>query len=173
MGYLYLIKCNEFYKIGIGADVGDRIAQLQTGNPYELVCEVAYNFGNPLIVERVLHERFTDRQVRGEWYQLNGVDLDLFNQICALLGGEKHENITPTDEDVEDASEVDAVGGFDDQEFDRMIADGWRVEVFKGGRYFQWRKGSRQKLSKYGGKFEDLPAERQAAYMDRVAQKSL
>lgn len=41
----------------------------------------------------------------------------------------------------------------------------WRVEVQKRGKYWQWRRGSRQKrVSRYGGKFELLSEERKAEY---------
>jgi hypothetical protein len=41
----------------------------------------------------------------------------------------------------------------------------WRIEVQKRGKYWQWRRGSRQKrVSRYGGKFELLPDERKEQY---------
>jgi hypothetical protein len=45
---------------------------------------------------------------------------------------------------------------------------GWRYEVTSNGKYWQWRKGSKQnRISIYGGKFETLPTERRAAYEQR------
>lgn len=43
--------------------------------------------------------------------------------------------------------------------------DGWRIEVFRGGEYYQWRRGSGEnRQCVYGGKFTDLTPEQQAAY---------
>lgn len=42
-----------------------------------------------------------------------------------------------------------------------------RIEVLGGGRWFQWRWSRAKGCSSYGGKFELLPAGRQAAYLRR------
>jgi len=42
---------------------------------------------------------------------------------------------------------------------------GWRTEVTRRGRYWQWRRGSgTARQSAYGGKFAGLPLERKVAY---------
>lgn len=41
----------------------------------------------------------------------------------------------------------------------------WRIEVTGQGRYWQWRRGrGTNRKSRYGGKFEQLSQDRQAAY---------
>jgi len=45
---------------------------------------------------------------------------------------------------------------------------GWRVEIIQRGRFYQWRRGSRDKRQcAYGGKFRDLDPDRKAAYKAR------
>jgi hypothetical protein len=108
MSYVYLIRSIEYYKIGIANDVESRLAQLQTGNPNELVIEACYEFPNSQTVEAVLHQKFIYVRKRGEWFQLTSADLETFNQICTLLGGEHIENIdnTASLEEVKDAEEM-------------------------------------------------------------------
>lgn len=49
----------------------------------------------------------------------------------------------------------------------------WRIEVTANGRYWQWRLGrGPNRKSRYGGKFEQLSAERQAAYHDNRRTKA-
>lgn len=52
MQYLYLIKCQQYYKIGVASDVESRLAQLSTDNPFPLKVEIVYKFDNADIVER-------------------------------------------------------------------------------------------------------------------------
>jgi hypothetical protein len=50
---------------------------------------------------------------------------------------------------------------------------GWRVEVLKRGKYWQWRKGhGRNRKARYGGRFALLPPERQAAYFENVRRRN-
>jgi hypothetical protein len=50
---------------------------------------------------------------------------------------------------------------------------GWRVEVLKRGKYWQWRKGhGRNRKARYGGRFALLPPERQAAYFENVRKRA-
>jgi hypothetical protein len=50
---------------------------------------------------------------------------------------------------------------------------GWRVEVLKRGKYWQWRKGhGRNRKARYGGRFALLPPERQAAYFENVRRRA-
>jgi hypothetical protein len=50
---------------------------------------------------------------------------------------------------------------------------GWRIEVFRRGRYWMWRRGHGNKReSRYGGRFALLPPERQAAYFENVRRRN-
>lgn len=118
MQYLYLIKCREFYKIGIANDVQSRLAQLSTGNPFELEPVTVSGFDNAIAVETVLHQRFASRRRRGEWFELSAEDVIEFDKIVYLLHGSGAPDITDVNEaEIEDAEEVQEVV-LDDQELD-------------------------------------------------------
>lgn len=93
MQYLYLIRCQQFYKIGVANDVQSRLAQLSTGNPFPLTVEAVYSFENAETVERCIHQR------------LESAEKD-FREICRVLGGEicdSHQRLS--DEMIEEAEE--------------------------------------------------------------------
>src|SRR3972149_5212027 len=87
MENLYLIKCNEFYKIGIANDMESRLVQLQTGNPYVLIVDARFQFPNAGVVEKALHQRFTGVRTLGEWFKLGERDREDFLELCRMLGG--------------------------------------------------------------------------------------
>jgi hypothetical protein len=101
--YLYLIKCNEFYKIGSTNNVSARVDQLQTGNPYPLIVDSYYKFDYADSVERCLHSKFKNKRVSGEWFNLENDDLQMLATICNLLDGEKcTQEIVIADEETDD-----------------------------------------------------------------------
>lgn len=69
---VYIISDGEFFKIGVANDVSKRIQDMQTGNARKLY---AVYFGvtavNPYTVEGVLHSRYEDCRIRGEWFDLS------------------------------------------------------------------------------------------------------
>ena len=71
MQYLYLIKCQQYYKIGVANDVESRLAQLSTGNPFPLEVEIVYLFDNAEVVERALHQKFKVKGVSFNIHLLN------------------------------------------------------------------------------------------------------
>lgn len=65
---MYLLQdgSSVFYKIGHGY-IPARKSALQTGNPEELDLVLAIPGGEPL--EKFLHRVFSNRRVRGEWFE--------------------------------------------------------------------------------------------------------
>lgn len=81
---LYFIQtdCAEGHiKIGIGADVISRMAQMQTGCPYKLkLLKVVKDAAH---MEKVLHREFADDNLHGEWFRMTD---RLLKVIDALEG---------------------------------------------------------------------------------------
>ncbi len=166
MQSLYLIQCQQFYKIGIANDVQSRLAQLSTGNPFELKVLAVYDFYNAEPVERAIHQKFANTRKRGEWFELNGDDVLAFGQICQLLGGLMEgakELPTVEDEGIEEAEVLAMPTEGAKWDYVAMFSDGWRMErsASKGvnDRYWCWRKGSETVGKKYiyGGLIGNLP----------------
>lgn len=129
MSYVYLIECQQFYKIGIANDVESRIAQLSTGNPFPLKLIASYRFANAQAVETVLHQRFANSKKRAEWFDLGETAEHDFREICQLLGGDSYlHDKQPTEEQIQDAND------FQDEIFDespkrgRPLSESWRLE---------------------------------------------
>lgn len=168
MQYLYLVRCNEYYKIGIANDVDSRMAALQIGNPYPLALEACFGFPNAEIVERALHQKFSQNNVRGEWFILTGKLVTEYKHLCSALGGFEQEvsktidaNAVREAEELQDLTLERNEGARWD--FHKMFADGWRMETNKRRKkttseYWMWRKGSNSnRKALYGGKLADLP----------------
>ena len=96
--YLYLITCQNLYKIGVANDVFSRLASLQTGNPFPLSISACYEFNNAEVVERALHEKYSGRRMRGEWFDLSQRDIRQLETICKLMNGKLVEIKNTADE---------------------------------------------------------------------------
>jgi hypothetical protein len=165
MNYIYLIRNGEsfIFKVGIAQDVESRLAQLQTGNPVELVIVSSYGFPNAENVEKVLHQKWSGVRMRGEWFEFDTRDINQFDEICRLLGGVPYvpnAEVSSPDE-VDEAEILSEPGAGGKWDFSAMFADGWRMEksTSKGvnGRYWCWRKGTENKQYLYGGLIDELP----------------
>ena len=163
MENLYLIRCNDYYKIGIANDLQNRLASLQTGNPYPLILEACFGFPNAVVVEKTLHQSFAGVRKIGEWFALGQDDIQRFFTICRLLGGVEMsvEIDLVNNADIESAEEAQEVV-FDTPnvwDFASMFADGWSMlttDSRKG--YWCWRKrkNGEDKVI-YGGVVHKLP----------------
>jgi len=163
--YLYLIKCQQFYKIGIANDVESRLAQLSTGNPFPLEVEIIYEFENAEVVERAIHQRYKNVRQHGEWFSLDYDAKQNIHSICLALGGSAYEytGAKATDEIIEEAEEIQQTTMSEDAKYDyaAMFADGWRMEtVNENGkkRNWVWRRGNGlMRKTIYGGSINSLP----------------
>lgn len=146
MQFIYLIKCEQFYKIGIANDIQNRLAQLSTGNPFQLDVLAVYGFENAASVESAIHQRFLKERTRGEWFDL-GVDAEKnFRQICQILGGAVQDARQRINEEmVEEAEEIqetsNILGGID-----------WRLERRGGRGYAIFGRGGDKPYLGYIGK---------------------
>lgn len=84
-GYVYLLKCCDTYKIGVGKNVEKRIKQLQTGNA-DIIYEVnKFPSNYPYKIEKVLHKRYNINNVEGEWFYLTNEQIESFMEDCKIL----------------------------------------------------------------------------------------
>lgn len=82
-GNVYLLKCEQYYKIGIAKDVDKRIRQMQGGNPFELKLVHAFRSRDPHGDEALLHAYFRGGRIRGEWFRLDVRDVERISSITS------------------------------------------------------------------------------------------
>lgn len=79
---IYIMKCNEFYKIGMSSDIKKRLNSIQSSNPYPVSLEFNKKTSNSLSIEKQLHEIYKHKNIRGEWFKLVDNDIkDIINYI--------------------------------------------------------------------------------------------
>lgn len=94
MGFIYLIRCNEFYKIGVSeTSVAGRLEQLQTGNPYRLELIAYFELQDLLVTERKLHNMLSAKHTRGEWFQLVESDIERIREYISQAGGVEKQSL--------------------------------------------------------------------------------
>lgn len=80
-GFVYLMKCNEFYKIGISKNPDKRLEHITPLMPYktELIHTIATE--NMKELEAFLHEQLAHCRVNGEWFKLPDDELDVLMKM--------------------------------------------------------------------------------------------
>ena len=90
MAYVYLIgEINNEGKYKIGStrskNINKRLKQLQTGNSSQLFIKEYYETTKPFKLETMLHNKFKDHNVIGEWFELDEDDIISFKETCNKL----------------------------------------------------------------------------------------
>lgn len=83
--YVYLIKCNDKYKIGRAWDIDNRLNSLQCGNPYELELVWAARITDSVETEGLLHEHFSAKRIFREWFGLTDEDVKTVKSLTLEL----------------------------------------------------------------------------------------
>lgn len=86
VGYVYLITNSEnsVYKIGVTRcyEENKRLKSIQTGNSQKLKMVMTFCTSWPFRLETMLHNRFKEYRVLGEWFELPQDVVDNFDKIC-------------------------------------------------------------------------------------------
>jgi len=77
-GWLYVIRCQNLYKIGVATDVDKRLRQLAKPIPFNLHLIHKSYYYDVIAAERHVHRRYRHKRVTGEWFQLTEEDLTWF-----------------------------------------------------------------------------------------------
>lgn len=75
LGYLYVVKMGDYYKIGTSKTPNTRLKEF-TKLPFELetvVCECVFDYQE---IESKLHNKFYEKNKRGEWFVLDKQDIE-------------------------------------------------------------------------------------------------
>lgn len=80
LGYVYLLKSGQFYKIGRSNAVGRRERELAIQLPEEAKIVHSIKTDDPVGIERYWHGRFSTRRKNGEWFELTTQDVSSFRR---------------------------------------------------------------------------------------------
>lgn len=69
--FIYLIKSNNFYKIGVAKNLTDRLNNYKTHNPHELILIDFKISENYKMFERKISWKYRNKTHRGEWFLLS------------------------------------------------------------------------------------------------------
>ena len=89
-GFIYIIFFDDsagdrFFKIGLSNNFISRVSSHQTSLPFEMKIACGYFVGNMRLEERELHSIFADKNIRGEWFNLNQDDLESIAKRALLV----------------------------------------------------------------------------------------
>lgn len=79
-GFVYLMKSGKFYKIGRTKHLGLREYQIGLQLPERLITVHAIKTDDPEGIEKYWHNRFADKRVNGEWFDLRREELLFFKR---------------------------------------------------------------------------------------------
>lgn len=79
-GYVYLIQFGREYKIGNSNNVERRFRQLKTQMPYDGKVIHTIETGDPEGIEAYWHTFFSDKRLKGEWFELTSEDIRYFTK---------------------------------------------------------------------------------------------
>ena len=92
MPQVYLFVCEGRYKIGHTIDTNQRRRSMLTGNPFNVKVVHTIPTNKPKQLERHFHEKFKDKRVRGEWFDLTASDVSAFSDFTIQILREQLEH---------------------------------------------------------------------------------
>jgi hypothetical protein len=89
-GFIYVIYLDDtaqkrFYKVGLSAVFTSRLQSHQCSSPFDVCVAMAFFVPNMRQTERILHRKFKDKCVRGEWFELSDDDLAYISTMAKLV----------------------------------------------------------------------------------------
>ncbi len=79
-GYVYLMKSGKYYKIGRSVCAEKRHYELKIQLPEKLELVHKIVTDDPIGIERYWHNRFKEKRLSGEWFNLTREDLNAFKR---------------------------------------------------------------------------------------------
>ena len=74
-GFVYIIRGDQYYKIGCTEDPYKRLKPMTAHAPFPLHTLLLIPTDDMMTTERTLHKRFAAKHARGEWFNLTEEDL--------------------------------------------------------------------------------------------------
>jgi len=85
VGWIYIIRCGRFYKIGWSTKPNQRFYTISSSLPFKT--EFIHRIGtdNPVLFEAELHERYAKKRTRGEWFRLSVCDVEELRSMTQYI----------------------------------------------------------------------------------------
>lgn len=80
LGKVYLMKSGKYYKIGKSNHVGQRNYSIGLKLPEKLEVIHEISTDDPFGIEKYWHNRFKDKRLKGEWFDLSSEDVKAFKR---------------------------------------------------------------------------------------------
>ena len=80
IGHVYLLKHDKVYKIGRSKDAVRRYKEIRTQMPYTTEEVHVIETDDPVGIENYWHNRFKDKRLDGEWFELSSADVKAFKK---------------------------------------------------------------------------------------------
>lgn len=79
-GFVYVIYITDssnkkYYKLGIASNFLNRLSSHQTSQPFDVSIAICYYARNMRDEEWLLMDKYKDKKIRGEWFELDNMDL--------------------------------------------------------------------------------------------------
>lgn len=87
-GFVYLIACGVYYKIGVSKTPNERIVRLSTLPPFDVKLVCLLKTGDMYSLEKQLHDKFADKRVNGEWFLLSSSDIEYVVAMSDTIAGD-------------------------------------------------------------------------------------
>jgi len=87
-GYLYILQNKQFdlIKIGVSANPKRRIRDIKANLPFDTDCVFLNYYKDVYYLEELIHQRFKNNQIKGEWFQVYNEDvMGLKNVLKAMV----------------------------------------------------------------------------------------
>jgi predicted transcriptional regulator of viral defense system len=78
---VYILRCNNLYKISKSNNVARRVTQLIAAMPHETIHVHTIPSDQPIVTEQEFHARYADKRYKGDWFELDMFDVD---ELCDL-----------------------------------------------------------------------------------------
>ncbi len=75
IGFIYIFKCNKFYKIGKSKNPTKRLRSIQASIPYKLEIILKTKVNDCDKTEKIIHKLFKNKIITGEWFKLTQSDI--------------------------------------------------------------------------------------------------